>query len=63
MRNVKLWGNDADVFRPERWLEGTAEEIWKKEIDVEIIFGCGKYQCLGKNIAYLELNKKNCRGE
>lgn len=57
MRNVKIWGNDADIFRPERWFEGTLEEIRKKEIYIELIFGYGKYQCLGKNIASLELNK------
>jgi cytochrome P450 len=57
MRNAKIWGDDADVFRPERWFEGTGEEVRKREIDVEMVFGYGKYQCLGKNIAYLELNK------
>lgn len=57
MRNVEVWGHDAKLFRPERWFEGTAEEIKKKEIEVEMVFGYGKYQCLGKNVAYLELNK------
>jgi cytochrome P450 len=57
MRNEKIWGADAKVFRPERWFEGTPEEIQSKEIDVEMCFGYGKYQCLGKNIAYIELNK------
>lgn len=57
MRNEKLWGPDAKVFRPERWFEGTPEEIQSKEIDVEMCFGYGKYQCLGKNIANIELNK------
>jgi cytochrome P450 len=59
MRNVKVWGDAADVFRPElRWFEGTAEEIRRKEIDVEMVFGYGNYRCLGKNFGYLELNKK-----
>ena len=57
MWNVKVWGDDAKVFRPERWFEGSPEEIRKKEIDVEMVFGYGKYQCLGKNVAYIELNK------
>lgn len=57
MRNEKVWGDDAKLFRPERWLEGNPEDIRQKEIDVEMVFGYGKYQCLGKNVAYLELNK------
>lgn len=57
MRNEKVWGDDAKVFRPERWLEGSPEEIQRRELDVEMVFGYGKYQCLGKNIAYMELNK------
>jgi cytochrome P450 len=57
MRNKKVWGEDADVFRPSRWLEGDAEEIQKKELNLELVFGYGKYQCLGKNVARMELNK------
>jgi len=57
MRNEKVWGPDAWVFRPERWLEGTPEEIRDKELNVEMVFGYGKWQCLGKNVAYIELNK------
>lgn len=57
MRNTKIWGDDASLFRPERWLEGDAEELQKKELNLEMVFGYGRYQCLGKNIARLELNK------
>ena len=57
MRNRDVWGKDATVFRPERWLEGNPDQIAKRELDVEMCFGYGKYQCLGKNIAGIELNK------
>ncbi|KAH8748372.1 cytochrome P450 [Hyaloscypha finlandica] len=57
MRNQDVWGKDAMVFRPERWLEGNPDQIAKRELDVEMCFGYGKYQCLGKNIAGIELNK------
>ncbi|KAE9374995.1 pisatin demethylase [Stipitochalara longipes BDJ] len=57
MRSEKIWGPDARLFRPERWFEGSAEERQRKEIEVEMCFGYGKYQCLGKNIANIELNK------
>jgi len=57
MRNPKIWGADAKLFRPERWLEGSAEDRQKKDMEVDMCFGYGKYQCLGKNIAHIELNK------
>jgi hypothetical protein len=56
-RNEKIWGLDARLFRPERWFEGSAKERQRKEIKVEMCFGYGKYQYLGKNIANIELNK------
>ncbi|OCT52775.1 pisatin demethylase [Cladophialophora carrionii] len=52
-----LWGPDARVFRPERFLEGTPDEIKRKEIDIEGIFGYGRSSCLGKSVAAIELNK------
>lgn len=52
-----LWGPDARVFRPERWLEGTSEELKRKEGLLDMVFGYGRSQCLGKSIAQLELNK------
>jgi hypothetical protein len=55
LRNKKIWGEDADVFRPERWLEG--EKIKELELTWEVVFNAGRYQCLGKNVALMELNK------
>ena len=59
MRNTKTFGPDAEVFRPERWLEAAKDEELFKEMasTVELAFGHGKFQCLGKTIAAMELNK------
>lgn len=56
-RNKEVWGEDADLFRPERWLEGTKEEMKAKEAAVDLVFGHGRWLCLGKNVAFVELNK------
>lgn len=56
-RNVKTWGADSGVFRPERWLEGSPENIREKELALELVFAHGRWQCLGKNVALIELNK------
>ncbi|KAK4228904.1 cytochrome P450 [Podospora fimiseda] len=57
MRLKDVWGEDADAFRPERWLE--VEEEGKKVFEsvIDLCFGGGKYQCLGKRLALMELNK------
>jgi cytochrome P450 len=57
LRRKDVWGEDADTFRPERWLEAESEKLKEMESVVDLVFGFGKYQCLGRNIAFLELNK------
>jgi cytochrome P450 len=56
-RNTAIFGSDAELFRPERWLEATGEKLANMEKTVDLVFGHGKYQCLGQNIAWMELNK------
>lgn len=58
MKLKNIWGEDADAFRPERWLEAKSQGHEKLlNSVVELDFGSGKYQCLGKRIALMELNK------
>jgi cytochrome P450 len=56
-RNKSVFGNNAEIFRPKRWLEAKGERLVKMERTIDLIFGHGKYQCLGQNIAWMELNK------
>ncbi|KAI1491184.1 cytochrome P450 [Biscogniauxia mediterranea] len=57
MRSKEIWGPDADIFRPERWLEADYDTLKKMNSVIDLGFGFGKYQCLGKPIAMMELNK------
>ncbi|KAK2004378.1 cytochrome P450 [Colletotrichum falcatum] len=53
-----VFGEDADVFRPERWLLETDERRLAAMNRVhELVFGYGKYQCLGRPIAMMEIRK------
>jgi len=45
------------MFRPERWFRGSEERNKKMEQDLELVFRYGKWQCLGKDVARMELNK------
>ena len=56
-RNKEVFGADAEVFRPERWLEADAEQLRTMESTAELAFSPGRWMCLGKSIAMLELNK------
>jgi len=56
-RNKELWGNDSNCFRPERWLDTPPEKLRDMEATMELVFGYGRWQCLGRNVGMMELNK------
>ncbi|RYP72212.1 hypothetical protein DL771_004342 [Monosporascus sp. 5C6A] len=52
------FGEDAEEFRPERWLlEKDEKKMSEMNRTHELIFGYGKYQCLGKSVALMEIGK------
>lgn len=62
MRSMSTFGADADVWRPERWLEYetrgmTAAQLREMNDTVSLVFGYGRFGCLGRPVAMLELNK------
>jgi cytochrome P450 len=62
-RDTEIYGADAEVFRPERWLkqDGESEEEYqertKRMRDADLSFGAGKRTCLGRPLALIELYK------
>ncbi|OHE98404.1 cytochrome P450 [Colletotrichum orchidophilum] len=57
LRRFDVFGKDADLFRPERWIEADATTRDKMQKTTELAFGYGRWGCAGKNVAFLELNK------
>ena len=55
-RNKEMFGQDADDFRPERWLDGDLETIARMR-KYFFAFGYGSRRCLGKNIALFTSSK------
>lgn len=51
MRDRTVWGEDADEFVPERWLDERARASEKNNFS----WGYGPRMCLGKPVAELEL--------
>ncbi|KAH6666236.1 cytochrome P450 [Halenospora varia] len=62
-RNKSIFGQDADSFRPERWLRDEEENDDEYEArllrmkEADLTFGMGNRVCFGKNIALLETYK------
>ncbi|KAJ3578189.1 hypothetical protein NPX13_g2377 [Xylaria arbuscula] len=57
MRSKALFGEDADIFRPDRFLEVDEPTRVEMQRNVDLVFGYGRWMCAGKAIAWLELNK------
>jgi cytochrome P450 len=55
MRNKRIFGDDVDVFRPERYLDQPNGEEMQRT--VELVFGTGRWMCVGKQVALMKLNK------
>ncbi|KUJ13354.1 cytochrome P450 [Mollisia scopiformis] len=53
--NPKVFGEDATVFRPERWLESKEKSVMLDKYFFS--FGMGSRTCIGKNISLLEMSK------
>lgn len=56
-RDRTIFGEDAEAFRPERWLERGPEQQSSMERTVELCFSSGRYTCLGKDVAIMEIYK------
>ncbi|KAK3936955.1 cytochrome P450 family protein [Diplogelasinospora grovesii] len=58
MKNRHVFGEDADVFEPRRWVEAEPERLRGMEATQGLVFAAGtRWECLGKRLAYMELGK------
>ncbi|ORY70987.1 BcABA1, cytochrome P450 monooxygenase [Pseudomassariella vexata] len=57
VRSKVLFGEDAEVFRPERFTEADDATRLEMERNVELVFGHGRWMCAGKVVAFMELSK------
>jgi cytochrome P450 len=57
MRHIPTFGEDVDVFKPDRWMNAPPTKRTEMERTVELIFGLGRFMCAGKTVAFMELNK------
>ena len=55
-RDKELYGEDADEWRPDRWLDADEARVRRME-NLNFAFGGGSRLCIGKNIAMIEMTK------
>lgn len=55
-RRREIFGDDVNIFRPERWLGKDSEQVKRMEGTL-LHFGMGARTCIGKNISLLEVYK------
>ncbi|KAK3337772.1 cytochrome P450 monooxygenase [Cercophora scortea] len=57
LRDTAVFGEDAELFRPERWVEADVVARAEMRRVTELVFGYGRWACAGKSIAFLEMDK------
>jgi cytochrome P450 len=53
----KIFGEDATTFRPERWLYDDEDVIKEREATLGLVFGQGRWLCVGRELALMEIRK------
>ncbi|KAF1986415.1 cytochrome P450 [Aulographum hederae CBS 113979] len=62
MRDKAIFGEDVDSYRPERWFVKAGEHVESERLkDMErtlsCVFSAGRFTCLGKDLAIIQVNK------
>lgn len=55
--NKTVYGDNADLYCPERWLTDDAERLQIMHQTHSLIFGHGSTKCLGMSMALMEITK------
>ena len=53
----ETYGEDAGVFRPERWLVEDKDRLANMTRINDLVFGYGRWKCLGQPVASIEISK------
>ena len=53
----ETYGQDAEIFRPERWLVDDKDRLANMMRVNDLIFGYGRWKCLGQTVALIEISK------
>ncbi|TID26691.1 cytochrome p450 [Venturia nashicola] len=53
----EVYGENTDIYEPERWLEADEERGAKMSRTLETIFGMGENKCIGRNVTRLGAEK------
>ncbi|KAI1858987.1 uncharacterized protein JN550_012249 [Neoarthrinium moseri] len=57
MKDEEVFGRDAEMFRPERFIDCDEATKARRKKVVDLNFGHGRWLCLGRVLALMELNK------
>ncbi|KJK76997.1 hypothetical protein H634G_08039 [Metarhizium anisopliae BRIP 53293] len=58
MYDKNIFGGDADVYEPRRWLDAQPDKLKDMEAIYGLVFATGtRWECLGKRLAYVEMGK------